>query len=94
MDNFLTIPGWFDRLQGKNQWQGTRPLGHAKVIQMPGDSVLDMFTDHLKVCYNFTKPFRTIFPDRQDWLSNRSPIPPVELEWFTDGSKSEVGTGA
>ncbi len=81
------------RLQSGNTWKGTSH-GHARITQMLEDCVLDMFSDQMKVCYSFSKPFKVIIPDRQEWLSSERPIPPGELEWYTDGSKSEEGTGA
>lgn len=53
-----------------------------------------MFCENLKVCYSFSKPFKIVFPNRQDGLFNGNPIPPEELEKFTDGFKCEEGTGA
>lgn len=50
-----------------------------------------MFSDHFKVRYSLSKRFRILFPYRQEWLSDKIPINPGELEGVTDGSKCGEG---
>ena len=40
---------------------------------------------------NFVINFKTVFPDRENWHYQLSP---VSDNWFTDGSRSSMGVGA
>jgi ribonuclease HI len=45
------------------------------------------------VRYNFAKPFGTLIRDRKYWSENRQILHNGDLVWYTDGSKTEEGTG-
>jgi hypothetical protein len=58
-----------------------------------GDPVLDMRSDYIiPVCYH-SKIFRVVI-DRDYWKNNDPVFPADALPWFTDGSRTDSGTGS
>jgi hypothetical protein len=57
------------------------------------DPILDMRSDHTIPIYNFPK-FFTVIIDIDYWR-NKDPMFPVDaLIWYTDGSRTDSGTGS
>ena len=52
----------------------------------------DVIDDMIKK-YNFEKNFSVEFPDREDWYNNLIDLDEDADYWFTDGSRTESGTG-
>ncbi|OZI15349.1 hypothetical protein CE195_02190 [Sodalis-like symbiont of Philaenus spumarius] len=70
-------------------------MGHSRITTLAvGDQTLDMISDHMKIKYSFSKPFRVVIPNREEWSEGRRPLPRCELEWYTDGSKTRESSGA
>ncbi|KAG8328523.1 nucleic acid-templated transcription [Homalodisca vitripennis] len=73
--------------------RGLMSFGLSSASGTPGDA-LNMISDQMPQKFSFGKPFRIVIPSRDDWSEGRKSLPPAELEWFTDGSKTKSGTGA
>jgi hypothetical protein len=57
------------------------------------DPVLDMRSDYIIPVYHHSKIFRVIID--WDYWKNKDPVLPEDaLIWFTDGSKTDSGTGS
>ena len=57
------------------------------------DSILDMRSDHTIPVYNYSKIFNVIID--MDYWRNKDPVLPKDaLIWYTDGSRTDLGTGS
>lgn len=71
--------------------------GHTSVLRRAGDleEIIRLGGDWCPQEHHFHHNYQVLFPDRQSWIEERvrllSPGGPV---WYTDGAKSETGTGA
>jgi hypothetical protein len=61
-------------------------MEHAPIPQMGSDRML--------LRYAYHKPFTVKFPGRCEWQNKFNPDNKVGLVWYTDGSKTNKGTGA
>lgn len=83
------------RLQCEGLWRESGgSYGHSRIMQVVQNEVLVMPSDHMPTRHFFCKPFEVRIPGREEWLEGRRPLPPCNLEWYTDGSKVRAGTGA
>lgn len=84
-----------DRLTQHGLWTPNFQTGHGKIKSLLTDPIFEMPRDKMIPKMNFTRNFEAIFPDRSEWL-NGWPSTLPESKWirFTDGSKTEGGTGA
>ena len=57
------------------------------------DPILDMRSDHTIQVYNYTKTFNVII-DIDYWRKKDPELPKDALIWFTDGSRTDLGTGS
>lgn len=72
-------------------------LGHSKISKMVNiGEIGDMISDYSLPEYHFEKPFQITISSREEWKDKETEITsgPEQLTWYTDGSKTEVGTGA
>jgi hypothetical protein len=53
-----------------------------------------MGSDKMILRYVYEKPFTVRFPDRSEWDDGFQPDRKGGLIWYTDGSKTNKGTGA
>jgi hypothetical protein len=84
------------RLSCNEQW---RPKslwhGHTSIAwDMMREPILQMGTDKMILRYAFHKPFTVKLNDRSEWDRGIAPIRKGGLIWYTDGSKTNEGTGA
>jgi ribonuclease HI len=57
------------------------------------DPILDMWSDHTNPIYNYHKFFNIIID--ADYWRNKDPVFPEDvLMWYTDGSRTDSGTGS
>lgn len=85
------------RLKSTAQWQGELQQGnHTDAVGMLREASPAAFMrqDRDQVRYQFDGRFKIIFPERAHWNARPGPLKGQELIWFTDGSKTEEGTGA
>jgi hypothetical protein len=61
---------------------------------MEKEPILQMGSDKMIPKHVYEKPFTIRFPDRSEWKRGFQPDRNGGLIWFTDGSKTEKGTGA
>jgi hypothetical protein len=61
-------------------------MEHEPILQMRSDRILPRYAYH--------KPFTVKFPDKCDWQNRFNPDNKGGLAWYTDGSKTNKGTGA
>jgi hypothetical protein len=55
--------------------------------------ILDMRSDHTILVYSYSKIFNVIID--MDYWRNKDPVLPKDtLIWFTDGSRTNLGTGS
>jgi hypothetical protein len=53
-----------------------------------------MGSDRMILRHVYKKSFTVRFPDRSEWKDEFRPDTKGELIWYTDGSKTNKGTGA
>ena len=67
--------------------------GHMKILnRFPELIEMNKTADRMPNVYNFAFPFEIRISDRQEW-SNGSEFEPQAIVFYTDGSKTEEGTG-
>jgi ribonuclease HI len=67
--------------------------GLLSIWKNVGDPILDMRLDYTIPVYHHSKIFRVIID--QDYWKNKDPVVPEDaLIWFTDGSRTDSGTGS
>lgn len=77
------------RLQLNGNWK-PKPNGHAAITKMISNPTLTMGSDYMMPKKSLEKPFDIeIIP-----VGNTGVTPKQEIVWYTDGSKTETGTGA
>ncbi|XP_046145656.1 uncharacterized protein LOC123988941 [Osmia bicornis bicornis] len=83
------------RLHQAEEWSPTGG-GHTEILRDVGsESILTHGGDRCKTEYLFRREYDLILPDREKWLKDPNDIlTPGGLVWFTDGSKTGIGTGA
>jgi ribonuclease HI len=84
------------RLRCNEQW-GPKSLwyGHTSISRdMIKEPILQMGTDKIMPRYAFHKPFTVKLTNRIEWDRGLVPIRQWGLIWYTDGSKTNEGTGA
>jgi hypothetical protein len=52
-----------------------------------------MGSDRMLLRYVYHKPFTVKFPDKCEWQNGFNPENKGGLVWYTDGSKTNKGTG-
>jgi hypothetical protein len=67
--------------------------GLLSIWENVSDPILDMRSDHTIPVYNYSKIFNVII-DMDYWRNKDSELPKDALIWFTDGSRTELGTGS
>ena len=84
------------RLQCGGMWDSSScDYGHQKFGRdMILDTILEMGTDKMIPTLCFNKPVTVSITERGEWTEGTQPIPKDGLVWFTDGSKTNDGTGA
>jgi hypothetical protein len=61
---------------------------------MKEEPILQMGSDKMIPRHVYDKPFMNEFPDRSKWKDGLQPDRKGGLIWYTDGSKTNKGTGA
>lgn len=83
------------RLQQTGCWRSRWPLtGHQKISQVISGDALHMPSDHMTPRLSVDKTFKTKILPREDWGSGRASYDEDDVVWFTDGSKTEEGSGS
>lgn len=72
---------------------GHRALGHCAILTLFSGAQLNRDTDYMAPVANFVRTFCVDVPTREDWAADRV-IRDDEISVFTDGSKTETGTGS
>ena len=67
--------------------------GLLSIWKNVSDPILDMRSDHTIPVYNYSKTFNVII-DLDYWRNKDPELPKDALFWFTDGSRSDLGTGS
>lgn len=80
------------RLREMKCWT-QRDYGHSKILGTLPSGIIPGTTDYASPRLNFGRNFRTIIPHRVEWR-NHSPLRDVDIDFFTDGSKTDSGVGA
>jgi hypothetical protein len=84
------------RLQCNKQWKPRSiGFGHAYMTKdMKKGPILQMGSDRMLPIHVYEKFFAVRFPDRSEWREGFRPDRKGGLIWYTDGSKTNKGTGA
>jgi hypothetical protein len=84
------------RLHCNEQWKPkSKGFGLAHMTQdMEKEPILQIGTDKMIPRHMYSKPFMVRFPDRSEWKDGFQPDRKGGLIWYTDGSKTNKGTGA
>lgn len=85
------------RLKYGGQWKPEgRTNGHTCVLQLAEESnpLLAARTDGVTPTFAFNKKYITTIPEREDWDKPEELFRSAGLVWYTDGSKTEKGSGA
>lgn len=70
--------------------------GHLSILErMSGFCDLNLISDVIPKTYNFEKPFETVYPSREDWITGRVTMGNDVIAYYTDGSRKDgrVGLG-
>jgi hypothetical protein len=67
--------------------------GLLSIWKNVSDPVLDMRSDHTIPVYNYSRSFSIII-DTDYWRNKDPRLPKDALIWFTDGSRTDLGTGS
>jgi hypothetical protein len=88
--------GGIYRLMCNQQWKPkSTNFGHTKKSQdMEHEPILQMGCDRMLPRYAYHKPFTVKFPDKCEWQNGFKPDNKGGPVWYTDGSKTNKGTGA
>jgi ribonuclease HI len=79
-----------EQCRSKSLWYGHM----SKAPDMMREPILQMGTDKMILIYAFHKPLTVRLPNRSEWERGIVPMEKGRLTWYTDGSKSNEGTGA
>jgi hypothetical protein len=84
------------RLMCNQQWKPkSTNFGHTKKSRdMEHEPILQMRSDRMLLRYAYHKPFTVKFPDKCEWQNRFNLDSKGGLVWYTDGSKTNEGTGA
>jgi hypothetical protein len=84
------------RLMCNQQWKPkSTNFGHTKKSwDMEHEPILQMGSERMILRYAYHKPFIVKFPDKCEWQNRFNPYNKEGLVWYTDGSKTNKGTGA
>jgi hypothetical protein len=67
--------------------------GLLSIWKNVSDPILDVRSDRTILVYNYSKIFNVII--YMDYWRNKDPVLPMDaLIWFTDGSRTDLGTGS
>lgn len=69
-------------------------LGHCSITRVVADRTLSMPSDHMIPTFCFTKTFETHIVKRDEWEIDLWQPNEEDPVWYTDGSKTDSGTGA
>jgi ribonuclease HI len=67
--------------------------GLLSIQKNVSDPILDMRSDHTIPVYNYSKTFNVII-DINYWRNKVPVLPKDALIWYTDGSRTDLGTGS
>src|SRR5699024_1036937 len=85
------------RLHGLKNFKRTGERGHTTALSIPGrdNSVCFSRRDRIKTVFCFSTPYTIRIPTKEDWLTmGENLLVPRGLVWYTDGCKTNSGTGA
>ena len=86
------------RLWSLGSWSYLHPnQGHSSILMrlQQSDPIFNMGVDVMRLAFNSEPKYRVTMLTREDCIRGTGTPPVVEgLIWFTDGSKTEDGTGA
>jgi hypothetical protein len=84
------------RLMCNQQWKPkSTNFGHIKKSRdMEHEPILQKGSDRMVPRYAYHKPFTVKFPDKCEWQNGFNPNNKGGLVWYTEGSKTNKGTGA
>ena len=68
--------------------------GHELIEDIVCVPEMKMRSDHMTPKYVYDIPFEVSILDRSAWINNEPEFLSGSLVWYTDGSKTEEGTGA
>jgi len=66
--------------------------GLLSIWKNVSDPILDMHSDHTIPVYNYSKIFNVVI-DVYYWRNKDPVLPKDALIWYTDGSRTDLGTG-
>ncbi|KAJ8933386.1 hypothetical protein NQ318_009577 [Aromia moschata] len=69
-------------------------LGHNRIKSLVGGNILEMRKDHMTPEFTYNKNFGMEIIDRENWKVNNNRNRTERVTWYTDGSKTQQGTGA
>jgi ribonuclease HI len=81
---------------GNQQWKPKSTNFHhtKKYRDMDHEPILQIGSDRMLLRYVYHNPFTVKFPDKCEWQNGFSPDNKGRQVWYTDGSKTNKGTGA
>jgi ribonuclease HI len=81
------------RLELNNNWIKRNQQGHARITSTVTNPLLDMGSDRMLPKLTFDKPFKVLI-NWEEWKQMEQQCLTKGLVWYTDGSKTDTGTGA
>lgn len=82
------------RLQCEGNWFHSPSSRHTKITNVIQLDVTEMIPDKMTVIMDLEKPYEVEILQRDEWAQGEPEYLKHALTWYTDGSKTSVGTGA
>lgn len=83
------------RLQSQKHFKSGDLTGHLEILSMKEIEKVNMLPkDDMPLTYNFDINFKVDIREREGWTLNNLNLKRGSITWYTDGSKTNLGTGA
>lgn len=78
----------------ENQTNGERVWDHAGLLrEFRNHHTLSMISDVIPTEISMHKPFKVLFPKREEWMEGKISFPGASIALYTDGSRNPNGVG-
>lgn len=81
------------RLNCNGNWKTQNHIGHTRIMNMIANPILNMGSDVMIPKFSYDKPFEVQL-DWEEWRHQERQSWSNDLFWYTDGSKTDDGSGA
>ena len=75
-------------------WKKHQSSKHTDITDLIESEQLNMVTDKMPCITKFDRSYQVIIYERQDWDQGEPSFLKKDITWYTEGSRSNQGTGA